>query len=91
LDDEGPKIELTIVGMLTLWTLSGVLLTWSTLRFGLEDNASRWAWFIALAAATWTILIGLARSRRRIIHAIRYELQLIREEEDRDRRRFEIV
>lgn len=92
MNEEGTKIEVTVIGAITLWTLGAAMLGWSTMAHGLEEVASRWALFVTAGAATWTVMIGVRYSRRRVIRAIQYELQLLRDDDERDRqRRFEVV
>lgn len=89
--EEGPKVEVALIGVASLWVASAILLTMSTYSNELASEVGRWGLFLTAVSATWTTLIGQARSRRRVVHALRYELQCLRDDEQEPGRMLELI
>lgn len=70
--EESRKIEACVVGVGVLWAISLALLIAETA--GGPVVAGRWSLFVAATAAVWTVIISMARARRRVVQAIAREL-----------------
>lgn len=92
MDKQGTQVELTVVGAASLWGIGFGLMAWATIEHGVDVTLGRWSLFIVAVAVTWTLLIGVRCSRRRLQNVLRYELQLLRDDDERERRgRLEVV
>lgn len=60
-------VPVSLAGLVSLWVLAVVLIGWATL--GGPDVAGVWGLLASAAAASWTVLRGLAKQHDIVVRA----------------------